>query len=53
MAATWTAWLLAMAIIVCIKNTYWHLEHENYEGVAKWATLTLLFIFSLLLSLFA
>ncbi len=53
MVTTWTAWLLAFAIFASVKNVTWHMKHDNQEGVAKWMTLTLLFIFALLISVFA
>ena len=49
----WTAWLLALAIFVSIKNFMFHLEHDDHEGVVKWAVMALLFTFSLLVSIFA
>jgi hypothetical protein len=53
MVTAWTAWFLAFAIFVSIKNVNWHMKHDNHEGVVKWMTLTLLFIFALLISVFA
>lgn len=48
-----TAWLLALAIVVGIKNFIHHLDQDDHEGVAKWTILTLLFGISLLITLFA
>lgn len=49
----YTALLLVLAIFASIRNFIIHLEHDDHEGVAKWAVITLLFGISLLVSLFA
>lgn len=53
MTQAWAAWFLAFAIFASIKNVSYALKHENYEGVIKWTISALLFIFALLVSVFA
>ena len=48
-----TALLLALAVMVGMKNFIYHLDHDDHEGVAKWTILTLFFGISLLITLFA
>lgn len=45
--------LLCLFIWVGIRNVLYHIQHDDHEGVAKWTTLTLLFMVGLLFTLFA